>query len=51
MTPLYQGVVLVRGCVLGQMEWIMVVHVLYLAVVGLVGFRFAARRIVRLLRP
>ena len=51
VTPLYQGVVLVRGCVLGQMEWIMVVHVLYLAVAGLVGLRFAARRIVRLLRP
>ena len=51
MTPLYQGVALVRGLVLGQVEWFMLVHVVYLVVVGLVGLRVASRRIVRLLQP
>jgi lipooligosaccharide transport system permease protein len=51
LTPLYQGVVLVRGLVLGQVEWTMLVHVLYLAIVGVVGLRIASRRIVRLLQP
>lgn len=51
LTPLYQGVVLVRGLVLGQVEWFMLLHVVYLVVVGVVGLRFASRRIVRLLRP
>jgi lipooligosaccharide transport system permease protein len=51
VTPLYQGVVLVRGLVLGQVEWFMLVHVVYLAVVGIVGLRVASRRIVRLLQP
>ncbi len=51
VTPLYQGVVLVRGLVLGQVEWFMVVHVAYLVVIGALGLRVAARRIVRLLQP
>ena len=51
VTPLYQGVALVRGLVLGQVEWFMLVHVVYLVVVGLVGLRVASRRIVRLLQP
>jgi lipooligosaccharide transport system permease protein len=51
LTPLYQGVVLVRGLVLGQVEWFMLVHVVYLVVVGVVGLQIASRRIVRLLRP
>ena len=51
LTPLYQGVVLVRGLVLGQVEWFMLVHVLYLVVAGAIGLRVAARRIVRLLQP
>ena len=51
VTPLYQGVVLVRGLVLGQVEWFMLVHVAYLVVIGALGLRVAARRIVRLLQP
>jgi lipooligosaccharide transport system permease protein len=51
ITPLYQGVVLVRGLVLGQVEWFMLVHVAYLVVIGALGLRVAARRIVRLLQP
>jgi lipooligosaccharide transport system permease protein len=51
LTPLYQGVVLVRGLVLGQVEWFMLVHVIYLVVIGAFGLRVAARRIVRLLQP
>jgi lipooligosaccharide transport system permease protein len=51
VTPLYQGVVLVRGLVLGQVDWFMLVHVAYLLVVGIVGLRIAKRRIVRLLQP
>jgi lipooligosaccharide transport system permease protein len=51
VTPLYQGVVLVRGLVLGQVEWFMLVHAVYLVVVGIVGLRVASRRIVRLLQP
>jgi lipooligosaccharide transport system permease protein len=51
LTPLYQGVALVRGLVLGQAGWFMLVHVAYLVVIGAVGLRVAARRIVRLLQP
>jgi lipooligosaccharide transport system permease protein len=51
LTPLYQGVVLVRGLVLGQVEWTMLVSVVYLVALGVVGLRFASRRIVRLLQP
>jgi lipooligosaccharide transport system permease protein len=51
VTPLYQGVALVRGLVLGQVDWFMLVHVIYLVVAGAVGLRIAARRIVRLLQP
>jgi len=51
VTPLYQGVVLVRGLVLGQVEWFMLVHVAYLVIAGAIGLRIAARRIVRLLQP
>ena len=51
VTPLYQGVVLVRGLVLGQVEWTLLVHVAYLVIAGAIGLRIAARRIVRLLQP
>jgi lipooligosaccharide transport system permease protein len=51
VSPLYQGVVLVRGLVLGQVGWFMLVHALYLVVAGVIGLRVAARRIVRLLQP
>lgn len=50
-TPLYQGVALERGLVLGDLHWVLLVHVAYLAVLGQVGLRIAARRLVRLLQP
>ncbi|HEX2361459.1 MAG TPA: ABC transporter permease [Jiangellaceae bacterium] len=48
-TPLYHGVALVRGLMLGEIGADLLVHVTYLAVMGLVGTIFAARRIERLL--
>ena len=34
ITPLYQGVVLERALVLGDVSWLLVVHAAYLAVMG-----------------
>jgi len=51
LTPLYQGVVLERSLVLGDLHWTLVVNVLYLLVMGLVGLRIASRRIGLLLQP
>lgn len=48
-TPLYHGVSLVRDLMLGQIGGGIVVHVVYLAAMGLVGMAFAAVRIERLL--
>ena len=48
-TPLYHGVELVRGLVLGQVGLSLLGHVAYLAVMGLAGLVVAARRIERLL--
>ena len=49
VTPLYHGVALVRGLMLGDVGTGVLVHVAYLAVMGLVGAVFAARRVERLL--
>jgi lipooligosaccharide transport system permease protein len=51
LTPLYQGVVIERGLVLGHVEWTMLVHAAYLFLMGAFGLRVAARRIGRLLQP
>ncbi len=51
VTPLYQGVVLTRGLVLGDLSWGMVGHVAYLAALGTAGMLVAARRLSRLLQP
>jgi lipooligosaccharide transport system permease protein len=51
LTPLYQGVVLERSLVLGAVHPILLVHVVYLAVMGALGLRIAERRIGRLLQP
>jgi lipooligosaccharide transport system permease protein len=48
-TPLYQGVALMRGLDLGVWSWSLLGHVLYLAVMGLVGLSVAGRRLSRLL--
>jgi lipooligosaccharide transport system permease protein len=49
LTPLYHGVALVRGLMLGEVGAQLLVHVAYLTVMGLAGTVFAARRIERLL--
>ena len=51
LTPLYQGVVIERALVLGDVHWMLLVHAAYLALVGAVGLRVAASRIGRLLQP
>jgi len=48
-TPLYQGVALLRGLTLGVVGPGLLLHVLYLALMGLVGLYVAGRRISRLL--
>lgn len=48
-TPLYQGIALLRGLTLGAVGPGLLWHVLYLAVMGLIGLAIAARRINRLL--
>ena len=49
LIPLYHGVALVRGLMLGDIGAGMLVHVGYLAVMGVIGVYFAARRVERLL--
>ncbi len=48
-TPLYQGVALERGLMLGEVGWPLLGNVAYLAVLGVVGILGASRRIERLL--
>jgi lipooligosaccharide transport system permease protein len=48
-TPLYQGVALLRGLTLGAVGPFMLVHVAYLALMGLGGLALASRRISHLL--
>jgi lipooligosaccharide transport system permease protein len=50
-TPLYQGVVLERSLVLGDVGWNLIVPVVYLAVMGTVGLSIARRRLTKLLLP
>ncbi len=50
-TPLYQGVVLERSLVIGDLHWTLLVHAGYLVVMGFVGLRIASRRIGLLLQP
>ena len=51
VTPLYQGVALLRGLILGEVGPGLLVHVAYLAVMGIVGMRIAGARLGRLLQP
>jgi lipooligosaccharide transport system permease protein len=48
-TPLYQGVALLRGLTLGAVGPGMLLHALYLAVMGVAGLAVASRRISHLL--
>jgi len=51
ITPLYQGVALERALILGHPDPTLIVHALYLAIMGYAGMNIAARRITRLLQP
>jgi lipooligosaccharide transport system permease protein len=50
-TPLYQGVALSRAVVLGDVHLDLLWHAAYLAVMGWIGMRVAARRLATLLQP
>lgn len=50
-TPLYQGVELSRSVVLGDVHPSLVWHAAYLAIMGWLGMRVAARRLAALLQP
>jgi len=51
VTPLYQGVALLRGLTLGAVSWTMLLNALYLAVMGMIGVHVASRRLARKLQP
>ena len=51
LTPLYQGVVIERSLVLGNIHWTILSHAAYLFLMGVLGLRIASRRIVGLLQP
>jgi len=50
-TPLYQGVVLERSLVIGDLHPTLLLHAAYLAAMGWIGLRVASRRIGLLLQP
>ena len=49
LTPLYQGVDLLRSLVVGHLDGVLLIHVLYLAIMGVVGLAIVARRLDKLL--
>jgi lipooligosaccharide transport system permease protein len=49
VTPLYQGVTMVRDLSLGTVGWSTLGHAVYLFAMGLVGVRWSSRRLGRLL--
>lgn len=51
LTPLYQGVVIERALVLGEVEASLLLNAGYLLVMGSVGMRIAGRRMRNLLQP
>ncbi|HEX6235811.1 MAG TPA: ABC transporter permease [Acidimicrobiales bacterium] len=51
LSPLYQGVAIQRGLVLGELSGWLLVHAAYLAAMGWLGLRVAGRRLGRLLQP
>ena len=51
LTPLYQGVELIRGLVLGEVGPGLLINVAYLSIMGFVGMRIAGIRLGRLLKP
>jgi lipooligosaccharide transport system permease protein len=51
ITPLYQGVQINRALSLGQLHWVLLLNVAYLAVLAAAGYVVASRRLSRLLLP
>ena len=51
VTPLYQGVALERGLILGDIRWTLLLHAAYLAAMGWIGIRIAGARLGHLLQP
>jgi lipooligosaccharide transport system permease protein len=49
LTPLYQGVNLIRSLAVGAISPVLLVHVAYLVVMGLVGLAITSRRLSKLL--
>jgi lipooligosaccharide transport system permease protein len=49
LTPLYQGVDLIRSLVVGHLEWSLLFHVAYLGIMGIVGLAIVERRLDKLL--
>lgn len=49
LTPLYQGVDLIRSLVVGHLEWSLLLHVVYLAVMGIIGLTIVEKRLDKLL--
>ena len=49
ITPLYQGVDLIRSLSVGAISPVLLVHVAYLAVMGLIGLVVTSRRLDKLL--
>lgn len=49
-SPLYHGTELLRGLTLGRVDWTMLGHAVFLAVMGIVGAAIAARRLDGMLR-
>lgn len=45
VSPLYHGVVLIRGLTLGILEWTMLINIAYLATLGVIGSLITARRV------
>jgi lipooligosaccharide transport system permease protein len=51
VTPLYQGVVLERSLVLGDIHWSLLLNATYLLAMGAIGLHIASGRLRRLLQP
>jgi lipooligosaccharide transport system permease protein len=49
ISPLYHGVILIRGLTLGVLEWSMLINVAYLTAMGAIGMWITGRRIEGLL--
>jgi lipooligosaccharide transport system permease protein len=49
ISPLFHGVVLVRGLTLGVLDWTMLINIAYLTILGIIGSIITSRRIGKVL--